>query len=83
MKEDWGVDYNCAICCKRINDPWGSFGAKPNQHLPPICRRCEAIHSRGIGKDNAGSFMDRRILLQIGILAEQIRTEAALRQWRL
>lgn len=62
--------YSCAICGKSAPYLWEDPRIRS---LPPLCRHCE--NDYGVGPYNDAS-PDRRVIKQIGALAEAIRIDA-------
>lgn len=68
----------CACCEREVRDyPTGRSGR--DRAIPPVCRYCERTAWRS--KVMAGAFMDRRIAMQIGALAESLCAEANWRRY--
>lgn len=76
------VKFNCVICeheFKLTRYGWPTYAPGPDMIIPPVCRGCEDDYGTIIRA--AGSFRDRRIIAQVGALAEALRCEAARKEW--
>lgn len=67
----------CAICQKDVVDYRDRNGR--DRHISPLCRYCES--ERGGRKPTAGSFMDRRIVMHVGALADALLGTANCMRW--
>ena len=82
--------FECAICCRSFGR--GRFESRHgrDRNLAPVCRQCEggagyqtgySTTRRSIPEVKHGAFMDRRIVSQIGALAEALEMEVARQRW--
>lgn len=73
-------NFICAACERLVDRTWDSRIGR-NSHCPPICRSCERRYTVGVGTPRHGSFMDRRITMQIAALSECLRGVAGSQEW--
>lgn len=74
------TDFVCAICDRSVDMRWNSVGV--NEVIPPLCRYCETHYGpRSRTLDGAGTFRDRRIVIQSLALAEALNGHAHVRLW--
>lgn len=70
-------DFQCAICERHVDNHFP--GSIQHWSLPPVCRYCECHW--GQRPVQYGAFRDRRVLAQIGALAEALNGTANIQLW--
>lgn len=85
LAEARAAAFECAVCERtivpEIHQMRGN-GYGRDGHVKPLCRACEQMHNgAGVSRIYHGAFMDRRIVTQIGSLAEEIVGEANRKEW--
>ncbi|HZP77500.1 MAG TPA: hypothetical protein VFB45_15255 [Pseudolabrys sp.] len=71
--------FTCALCERPVNDYPNRNGR--DRHLAPLCKGCEGEYSKGVGAPKAGSFMDRRRVVQIAALSNALLSMAHYIRW--
>ena len=85
--------FECAICERTVVPEYrhlrGQLAGRDGS-IKPICKSCEnGAHGsnsyghrfKGVPRLYHGAFMDRRIAIQIGALAQEIEGEAHRKEW--